>query len=56
LFGKKKEYFTQKIEITPKPLGIGIHNVNKSSVANGGCHLKKLSFLHFLISNFEKFQ
>jgi hypothetical protein len=25
----KKEYFIQKIEITPKRLQIGIHNVNK---------------------------
>jgi hypothetical protein len=33
LFDKEKEYFTQKIEITPKRLGLGIHNVNKS---NGG--------------------
>jgi hypothetical protein len=30
MFDKKKEYFTEKIEITPKWLGIGIHNVNKS--------------------------
>jgi hypothetical protein len=26
----EKEYFTEKIKITPKRLGIGIHNVNKS--------------------------
>jgi hypothetical protein len=26
----KKEYFIKKIEITPKRLQIGIHNVNKS--------------------------
>jgi hypothetical protein len=46
----KKEYFIQKIEITPKRLQIGIHNVNKSglkiftfifSIRNGSCHLKK---------------
>jgi hypothetical protein len=47
----KKEYFIQKIEITPKRLQIGIHNVNKSalkcnftfisSIRNGICHLKK---------------
>jgi uncharacterized membrane protein len=29
---KKREYFIQKIEITPKRLGIGIHNVNKSGL------------------------
>jgi hypothetical protein len=29
---KEKEYFIQKIEITPKRLEIGIHNVNKSSL------------------------
>jgi hypothetical protein len=28
----KKEYFIQKIEITPKRLQIGIHNVNKSGL------------------------
>jgi hypothetical protein len=28
----KKEYFIQKIEITPKQLLIGIHNVNKSGL------------------------
>jgi hypothetical protein len=28
------EYFTQKIEITPKRLGIGIHNINKSRLIN----------------------
>jgi hypothetical protein len=28
----KKEYFIQKIEITPKWLKIGIHNVNKSGL------------------------
>jgi hypothetical protein len=48
----KKEYFIQKIEITPKRLQIGIHNVNKSrlkifnfkfisSIRSGSCHLKK---------------
>jgi hypothetical protein len=47
----KKEYFIQKIEITPKRLQIGIHNVLKvalkfnftfiSSIRNGNCHLKK---------------
>jgi hypothetical protein len=46
-----KKYFIQKIEITPKRLQIGIHNVNKSgikfnftfisSIRNGSCHLKK---------------
>jgi hypothetical protein len=28
----KKEYFIKKIEITPKRLQIGIHNVNKSGI------------------------
>jgi hypothetical protein len=28
----KKEYFIQKIEITPQRLEIGIHNVNKSGL------------------------
>jgi hypothetical protein len=28
----KKEYFIQKMEITPKRLQIGIHNVNKSNL------------------------
>jgi hypothetical protein len=28
----KKCYFIQKIEITPKRLQIGIHNVNKSGL------------------------
>jgi hypothetical protein len=28
----KKEYFIQKIEITPKGLEIAIHNVNKSGL------------------------
>jgi hypothetical protein len=28
----KKEYFIQKIEITPKRLEIGLHNVNKSGL------------------------
>jgi hypothetical protein len=28
----KNEYFIQKIEITPKRLQIGIHNVNKSGL------------------------
>jgi hypothetical protein len=28
----KKEYFIQKIEITPKRLQIGIHNVNKNGL------------------------
>jgi hypothetical protein len=28
----KREYFIQKIEITPKRLQIGIHNVNKSGL------------------------
>jgi hypothetical protein len=28
----KKLYFFQKIEITPKRLQIGIHNVNKSGL------------------------
>jgi hypothetical protein len=32
LLHKKKEYFIQKIEITPKRLGIGLHNVNKSDL------------------------
>jgi hypothetical protein len=32
LLHKKKEYFIQKIEITPKRLEIGIHNVNKSDL------------------------
>jgi hypothetical protein len=27
-----KKYFNQKIEITPKRLQIGIHNVNKSGL------------------------
>jgi hypothetical protein len=27
-----KKYFIQKIEITPKRLQIGIHNVNKSGI------------------------
>jgi hypothetical protein len=30
LLDTKKEYFIQKIEITPQRLEIGIHNVNKS--------------------------
>jgi hypothetical protein len=55
---KKKEYFIQKIEITPKRLGIGIHNVNKS-----GLKIKfymyvycqnSLFFSTFFIPNFEK--
>jgi hypothetical protein len=32
IVNKKKEYFIQKIEITPKRLQIGIKNVNKSGV------------------------
>jgi hypothetical protein len=32
LLDNKKEYFSQKIEITPKGLEIGIHNVNKSGL------------------------
>jgi hypothetical protein len=32
MLDKKKAYFIQKIEITPKRLGIGIHNVNKSDL------------------------
>jgi hypothetical protein len=28
----KKEYFIQKIEITPKRLHIGTHNVNKGAI------------------------
>jgi hypothetical protein len=32
LLDKKKEYFIQKIEITPKRQGIGLHNVNKSGL------------------------
>jgi hypothetical protein len=28
----KKQYYIQKIEITPKRLQIGIHNVNKSGL------------------------
>jgi hypothetical protein len=32
LLNKKKEYFIQKVEITPKWLEIGIHNVNKSGL------------------------
>jgi hypothetical protein len=28
----KKEYFIQKIKITPKRLQLGIHNVNKSGL------------------------
>jgi hypothetical protein len=27
-----------------------------SSIRNGNCHLKKLSFRHFLIINFKKLQ
>jgi hypothetical protein len=27
LLDKKEEYFIQKIEITPRRLGVGIHNV-----------------------------
>jgi alanyl-tRNA synthetase len=32
LLNKEKEYFIEKIEITPKRLEIGIHNVNKSGL------------------------
>jgi hypothetical protein len=32
LLDKKKEYFIQKIEITPKRLEVGIHTVNKSGL------------------------
>jgi hypothetical protein len=62
----KKKYLIQKIEITLKRLEIGIHKVNKSglklnftfisSMRNGSGHLKKLSFRHFLIINFELLQ
>jgi hypothetical protein len=34
----KKENFIKKIEIMPKGLEIGVHDVNKR---NGFCHLKK---------------
>jgi hypothetical protein len=37
-------------------VGLELNFTFTSSVTNGGCHLKKGSFWHFLISNFEKFQ
>jgi hypothetical protein len=40
----KKEYFIQIIEITPKRLGIGIHNVNKS-----GLKIKLYIFYYLLL-------
>jgi hypothetical protein len=32
IIADKKEYFIQKIEITPKRLQIGINNLNKSGL------------------------
>jgi hypothetical protein len=63
---KEKEYSIQKIEITPKRLEIGIHNVNKSGLRTKlyiyilcqKCQLlfKKMKFSTFFIINFEKLQ
>jgi hypothetical protein len=37
-------------------VGLELNFTFISSVTNGGCHLKKLSFWHFMIIDFEKFQ
>jgi hypothetical protein len=50
LLDKEKEYFIQKIEITPKRLEIGIHNLYSAfflTVAIGNCMVKLIPPVNF---------